>query len=307
MGNLKDKLTILVCTCDAYEDLWNPFFTLLRTYWPDLDSKIIMNTETKSFSFDGLDITTYSFGKFEYGQRMLKHLDKIETPFFILLLDDFFLRSLVSTSMVEKMIGFLETNKEVACMYCDENKYVNNEQPFPPFYRMNRYAPYKLNMQAAIWRTDSFKKYWRPYDNPWRWEAFVNITTFDKKDIFYCLKERKNSPIDYGFNPDGMGVYRGKWVLEDVKPLFVKHNINIDFTKRGTYNKETASSPLPISKTVGYIFRRLSFRRAFMFYVFAIKRRICRYFGKDEKRYVYYLADKEFNKNYNSYQYRSEV
>ena len=34
-----------------------------------------------------------------------------------------------------------------------------------------------------------------------------------------------------------MGVFRGKWVIDDVKPLFEEHGINIDYSIRGEYQE----------------------------------------------------------------------
>ncbi len=296
MSSLKEKLTILVCTCDSYEDLWYPFFYLLDFYWPNLDCKIILNTETKSYSYKNLKIESYSFGPDLYGQRLLNHIKEVETPYLLLLLDDFFLRRPVDTEQLSKMIDFMDSDSEIAAMYCQESKYVEEKDSFSSFFRMNRYSPYKLNMQAAIWRISSLLNYWRPKDNPWIWEVFVNYLTFDNKEKFYCLKDLNSSPIFYGYNPDGMGVFRGKWVIEDVKPLFDEHGLIIDYSKRGIYKKETALSRFPVFKTMSYVFHRIPFRYAFMYSIFKIgnylsvlcgfkKRSAC-------KNYDEYLADK---------------
>lgn len=296
MSSLKEKLTILVCTCDSYEDLWYPFFYLLDFYWPNLDCKIILNTETKSFSYKDLKIASYSFGPDLYGQRLLNHIKEVETPYLLLLLDDFFLRRPVDTEQLGKMIDFMDSDSEIAAMYCQESKYVAEQKSFNPFFRMNRYSPYKLNMQAAIWRTSSLMNYWKPKDNPWIWEVFVNYTTFDDKEKFYCLKDLKYSPVFYGYNPDGMGVFRGKWVIEDVKPLFDEHGLIIDYSKRGIYKKETALSRFPVLKTMSYVFHRIPFRYAFMYSFFKIRNRISVLCGfkkrSDCKNYDEYLADK---------------
>ncbi len=48
-------MTLLVNSCDAYADLWQPFFTLLKRYFVPLPAEILLNTETKDFAFDGLN------------------------------------------------------------------------------------------------------------------------------------------------------------------------------------------------------------------------------------------------------------
>ena len=44
--------TVFVNSTDTFEDAWAPFFHLLGDYWPEVD-KVVLNTETKDFSFPG--------------------------------------------------------------------------------------------------------------------------------------------------------------------------------------------------------------------------------------------------------------
>ena len=49
--NNKNDVTILVNSCDKYEDAWEPFFVLLEKYWIDHPRKILLNSET--IEYDG--------------------------------------------------------------------------------------------------------------------------------------------------------------------------------------------------------------------------------------------------------------
>ena len=55
MEKYMDKIALLVNSCDKYEDLWAPFFTLLKKYW-NPEYPIVLNTESKDFNFEGLNI-----------------------------------------------------------------------------------------------------------------------------------------------------------------------------------------------------------------------------------------------------------
>ena len=277
--DLNKKVTILVCTCDSYEDLWHPFFKLLDEYWPDNNCRIILNTETKSYSYNNLDIVSYSVGKSPYGERMIRNLEKIKTPFTLLLLDDFFLRRPINSIVLHEMVNEMEKDKDIAALYCDKNDYTNDNTICNVFYQIKQRAPYKLNMQAGLWRTATLRKYWNPKDNPWIWEIFVNYTTFNTADKFYALRNLDEAPIYYGYNPEGMGVFRGKWVVDDVKPLFDKHGIDIDFSKRGYYDPQNAVARLPIFEVMPYVFKRIPFKYALTFSVYAIAKRILLLFG----------------------------
>lgn len=58
MSQLENNCTLLVNSCDSYEDCWNGFFDLLLIQWQDFNMKVVLNTETKTYSHDGLSIET---------------------------------------------------------------------------------------------------------------------------------------------------------------------------------------------------------------------------------------------------------
>ena len=76
--------TIMLCSCDAYEDLWDLFFTLLERYWPQAKNyPFILNTESKVYQREGWNIRCFQMfkehSKVSYGTRMIRHLDKVQT------------------------------------------------------------------------------------------------------------------------------------------------------------------------------------------------------------------------------------
>ena len=88
----QNRVTLLVNSCDAYADLWQPFFTLLKRYFVPLPAEILLNTETKDFAFDGLNLRCVHSTAPTYGERMTDALREVKTEYTLLLLDDFFLR-----------------------------------------------------------------------------------------------------------------------------------------------------------------------------------------------------------------------
>ena len=240
-----DKLTILVCTTDSYDDLWEPFFKLLSTYWESCECEILLNSDSKDYSYKDLNIKSLkgNFDNSTYGSRMLAHANCIDTEYTLLLLDDFFIREKVNLNQIDQLIDYMESNTNIASINFDDSNRGGKElDQLQGYIELPKIADYKLNMQAAIWKTTSLREYWDINDNPWKWEIFGNYQTFNGKDCFVDIADSDYSPFDYGYNSNGMGVYRGRWVKEDVVPLFDKHNIIVDFEKRGFYE--------PLAKTV---------------------------------------------------------
>ena len=246
-----NKITVLINSCDSYEDLWVPFFTLFKKYWDPEGIRIILNTESKTFSFDGLSIEcVHPENKDDpYGKRMLHALSQITTPYVIPLLDDFFLRKTVDTELINEIIRWMESDKHIVYFNCDcTNTFCDYEvDKYRGFKRLPNGNEYILNMQAAVWRTQKLLHYWRPQVSPWEWEVFTNLLAArNRTDKFYCITEQDKAFCDYGYSSGGMGVFRGKWVKEDVVPLFEKEGICVDFSKRGFYDPPEEDAPLKL-------------------------------------------------------------
>lgn len=293
---LRDKLTILVCSCDKYSDLWNPFFTLLHKYWNPIELTIILNTESKEYFFDGLDIQcVHSPKDWPYGKRMINALSNVKTKYVFTLLDDFFIRKPIDENRIFDIIRWMEADENIVCFTSDCTKtYMDWEvNKYPGFKRVPPGNPYTLNMQAAIWRTSVYRNFWLPDVSPWEWEEYTNFLSFrNPNHKFYCTIDWEYALCDYGYSSKGMGVYHGKWVIEDVAPLFEKEGILMDFSKRGIYAGERGRADIyePRSRIelIRQIKRCLGWKELFKFFGFYI---------------IKYVSGKHFAKGMNYFSY----
>ena len=97
-----NNITILVNSCDDYSDAWTPFFTLFKRFWPNCEYPILLNTETKKFDIEGLNIRTINSSKsLSYSERLLQALKEVETPLVLILLEDFFIRNYVDINRIK--------------------------------------------------------------------------------------------------------------------------------------------------------------------------------------------------------------
>lgn len=291
----------MVNSCDAYSDLWNPFFTLLKKYWLPCDLKIVLNTETNDFSFDGMDIEVIHSPKgWPYGKRMINVLKHIRTKYVFVLLDDFFLRQPVDMQRITRIISWMEQDPEIVCFSSDcTQTYADWEiEKYHGFRRVPPGNEYMLNLQAAVWRTEAFREYWNPKVTPWEWEEYSSVLTGKHpKHKFYCTIDWNYSICDYGYNAKGMGVFHGQWVIEDVKPLFEKENIDVDYSKRGVYcgeikRKET-HWPTTNWEWINKVYRCMGWKEIFPFLIFCMVKRLPWKRHMRRKDYFTYLSEKQ--------------
>ena len=314
---LKEKLTILVCSCDKYEDLWNPFFTLLKKYCSLHNVRILLNTESLCFSFDNLHVECiHSPGEKRYGQRMLNALAQVKTEYMLLLMDDFFLREPVDLNMIDQIIEWMESDRKIACFNFEATKAYSDWEcdVYPGFRRLPPGNKFTLNMQAAIWRTSCLQKYWRPDVSPWEWEAYCNVLTIKHPgDKFYCAKDRSDRYINYGHYQIGdlWGVVKGKWIIEDVQPLFEREGIEIDFSKRGNYIESQSQGYFPSLDTrkdqFDTVFRCLGKRLFIQYFFFRIRCKVeMKLRKKVDINYFAYLMNRAQTRFLMQNQYKEE-
>lgn len=263
---MKQDYTIIVNSCDSYEDLWSPFFTLFKKYWPSCDKRIILNTETKSFSFDGINVETFSLFKDNpnatWSERFLKHLELTDTDFILVLLDDFFFEKDVDVKRLSECFELMKSNKKIACFHFLPMLWEDIESDICPqdFELRPKKCEYKVSVQAALWRKDILYKLIRKHESVWEFENFGSIRAHKLNDMFFTAKLHQPTVFTYDWIQGG-AVHHGKWTCH-MKDLLAKENIKIDFEKRGFDTDyvepiETPSKNQVYSPRVSVIFKTL--------------------------------------------------
>jgi len=235
------KYAVLVNTTDSFEDCWNPFFTLFAKYWPGCQLPVYLNTETKNYSFEGINIIPVknSSGlekRLTWSECLLKALEKIDTNIILYVQEDYFMKGPVNSALIkdlaEKMIkeGF-------SCIHLTGHA---TNGPFnlakqDNLLELAKRAEYKISLQAALWKKETLLKYLRKHENPWHFEIYGTRRAWRKNDRFLCIDKKylleKGEILPY----TATGVVKGKWNMEAVEKLFAENNIKVDYNIRGIY------------------------------------------------------------------------
>jgi hypothetical protein len=237
--------TLFVASCDKYHQAWEPFFFFIKKHWPGFDMPVILNTETRSFTYEGFDIKTFSlYAKGEavpWGKRMLDHLDRVETDYILLMLEDYFLRRDVDEDKLARLIDLLEENKDISTLNLVHAPIrLDKRHRLGDFLLRPRRGQYRFAC-TGLWRVSHLKEYILPHESPWQWEVDGNYRSAFTKNRFYMLAEDAEPYLDYGFSYDWMGIKNGKWVIEDVGPLFEENGLKVDYDELGVYHRPAST------------------------------------------------------------------
>jgi hypothetical protein len=239
----KSGYTIVVCTCDAYQDAWVPFFTLLKRYWPGVNVPIVLNTETLAYQHEGLNILSTQLYKdyqhpvhLPWSRRLYETLSRyVDTDLVLLFLEDFFLKSPVNVECLGIAERFIQSRGRIAnLLLFDAPKPYAPSEEYPWIVKRSKFSPYLFSLQAGFWRTERLRHFLRDHESPWYFERWGTIRARRYPDEFYALDTQKMTrPIfDYSPSVKGEGLSNGLW-LQNTPTLFCVENIPVDLSIRG--------------------------------------------------------------------------
>lgn len=214
--------SILIPSCDAYADVWPPFFTLLNRYWPDRSLPLFLGSNFRGYDAPG--VTSLLVGEdrsWSLGLRQM--LDRIETPYVLVILEDFLLRSRVDDGLLISLLGQLD---ELGGAYLRLRPYPPPDVPlvrYPLIGEIARRAPYRASMQAAFWRRESLQELLRDEENPWQMEVRGARRSDEMQRGFYSTWK---PALDFY-----AGVAMGKWIPYGVA-LCREEGVPVDLTAR---------------------------------------------------------------------------
>ncbi len=237
--------SILVNTCDKFEDCWDPFFKLFSVYWAGFDGIVYLNTEYKSFNYSGINVKALKVcekmqvptsSRATWSQCLKWALESIDTDVVLYMQEDYFLKEKVDSDKIQEYFDYMVSNPEVQCIYLHSHAVEKDGGVFSNGLRKVKTEGWRLSCQAALWRKQELLDIIREYESPWEFENFGNKRSVMMNHLYLTVDKAKDGTdftlIPYVFT----GIIKGKW-LEECVQLFKMHNIQIDFSKRGFYRK----------------------------------------------------------------------
>lgn len=224
-----ENISILCCSCDKYSDIWDPMFGMFYKYWPDCPYNVYLMTNKKVFNNSRVKTITTGEDK-TWSIEFRQALESIDCDYVFIIMEDYLLKSKVDFNEFEMAVQYMKREK-IDCLRtypCPE--------PNKPYGQMGKYkvglvnadAPYRISLQAAIWRKDYVISIINDNDSAWQFEYLgTHRSSIDDSKIVSVYKNNKKLIFDYYCT----GIIQGYWIKEAVE-LCEKENIHVDLTKR---------------------------------------------------------------------------
>ena len=207
--SIQDQCSILIPSCDAYSDLWDPFFQVFRKFWPDCPFPVYLGCNRLRPSYPGVQAVPAEDGRIWSNQVKIQ-IAAVPTPYVLIMLEDFFLRRPVHTaSLLACAQEWLTLRPH--CLRLVRRPGPNTRLPGQSrFGVINPDAPYRVSTQGAIWNKDTLLALLHAGESIWEFELNGTRRSREFTDGFYGTW-RDELPYDHHV------VERGKWFRKEVR------------------------------------------------------------------------------------------
>ena len=222
--------TVLVCSCDRYADLLPPFITLFRKYWPDCPFPVKLVTETDPGvpGFDGV-VACSSGGT--WCSRLVQALDAVETPFVLMLCDDYYLEKPVDTALLLQRLGQMRERRALNLRLIPNPVPRNgNAEELsgaePPLWEYRKRIAYCVATQSGFWDKAFLRRLAAKTDSIWEFERYgsYDFTEDEEQRPLLVTPTREFPFLD--------AVHKGCWETWGVECLR-ENGISLNFSRRG--------------------------------------------------------------------------
>ena len=226
MGDRAPEVSVLVVSCDAYSDLWGPFFTLFFRYWPDCPYPLYLGTN--ELAYDDSRVTTIRTGPDrDWAAGLRSMLAALPSRHAIVLLEDYLLTEPVDTARICELVRVAQA-RDAACLRLVPVPGAQGELADEPGVGdLAAGVDYRVSLQAAIWNRDVLAALVRVGESPWGLEVDGSRRSVALDQPFLSVVADAQWPLRYFVT----GVVRGRWLREAVD-LLRREGIEPDLTVR---------------------------------------------------------------------------
>ena len=151
---MKNKMSMIVLSCDKFSGLWTDFFNLKDRFWPDCIYDWYVVTE--SVKFNRPDVTTILCGKdLNWAGRFRKAVQMVDTPYIGVFLDDFFIYDKVDNNLIEHLVSLMESNNISLINTANVFEWIIN-QPNKEYFdehliKIPQHLRWGISTESSIW------------------------------------------------------------------------------------------------------------------------------------------------------------
>lgn len=230
-----EKADLLVMSCDAYSDLWPPFFDFFERYWPDCPFDLYLGSNFKTYKRARAEIKPLLFDmSTNWSDEFSAALQQLNKPFVIYLQDDYFIIKKPDNEWLADLIDIADRRGAAYLRIFPTPEPDEMISEVRPVGKIRKDSTQRTSLQAAVWRRESLLELLQNGESPWEFETGGPERSQATEREFLSVPRTNKGRLETGFYPITYfctAVLKGKYMRGAVK-LAKKEGIHLDLEAR---------------------------------------------------------------------------
>lgn len=196
-----NDLSIIVFSCDKYQELWKPFFEMLFKNWPSLKKQnthvpIFLVANKQKYPDSRITMVNIENEK-SWSDNALTALASVKTKYVMIILEDYFFTRIDEKRLCE-IFNFMKSQKAAYCQIAYNGTDVairKKAEVFPGVAEKDKHELWRTSLFACIWCTKDMAHILKSGENIWEFEVAGSTRNQGLYGKFLTVFE--NQPVDY--------------------------------------------------------------------------------------------------------------
>jgi hypothetical protein len=220
---MRDDCSVIVASCDAYGDVLGHFAALKLKFWPDCPFETVLVTETAppapSAAFDRI---VACGGGSNWAQRLVAALDIVETPYVLMLCDDYLLEAPVDTPQVlHRVAQARELDAANLRLIPNPRRGAPRDDGLMEYPKNTAYC---ISTLAGIWNREFLQGLARGAASIWEFERYGSFVVGGERRALLATRTKEFPFVD--------AVHKGHWEEAGVR-VCRENGLEVDLARRG--------------------------------------------------------------------------
>ena len=209
---MKDKVSILISSCDKFKDIWPIFSFYFNKNWSDCNLNKYLLSNNENSEIEGFD--SIAVGEdISWSSNLLIALKQIPTEYVLIMLDDVFIDQKVDNNNFNNIVSdFITINGNYLKFLAQPKSRVKSSSQY--FNVLPPKTLYRSTAVFALWKKSTLINLLNENENPWEFEEKASIRS-DKYDGFFVVKQNFFKYIH--------GVVRGNFINSSYNKILKQH------------------------------------------------------------------------------------
>ena len=197
-GSGELDVALLVVSCDAYQDLWHPFFHCFFKHWPDCPFPIYLGSNATTYQ-DPRVRSILVGPDVDYTSNLIAMLNHIPQQWVFYWIEDWVLSAPVDTARLVNWIQMAQSQHAAYLRPIAIHPLAFTRDKTQEIGEIPKGARYRISMNIAVWNKPVFLRLLLPGETAWDIERKGSRRSDALDEEFFCptIHTRNNPPVSF--------------------------------------------------------------------------------------------------------------